>query len=238
MDKEHILAEIRRTADENGGLPLGKGRFLAATGIRESDWSGRYWVRWSDAVREAGYQPNALQAALADDELLLRLAGLTRELGHFPVAAELRLKARQDPTFPSHNTFRRFGGKARVATRLLEYCVARSDLEDVSEICAPFARPEPSGEAAVSGPAATGFVYLIKAGRFYKIGRTNSMGRRERELAIQLPERPRLVHSIKTDDPHGIERYWHDRFADRRKNGEWFELSRDDVAAFRRRRYM
>jgi hypothetical protein len=25
-------------------------------------------------------------------------------------------------------------------------------------------------------------------GRFYKIGRTNALGRRQRELAIQLPE--------------------------------------------------
>jgi hypothetical protein len=27
-----------------------------------------------------------------------------------------------------------------------------------------------------------GFVYLIKSGRFYKIGRSNAVGRREREL--------------------------------------------------------
>lgn len=83
-----------------------------------------------------------------------------------------------------------------------------------------------------------GFVYLLKAGRFHKIGRTNAVGRQERELAIQLPERAKVVHSIKTDDPTGIEEYWHKRFNNRRKNGEWFELTLSDVAAFKRRKFM
>lgn len=123
MDKQHILDEIRRTAKENGEVPLGKQRFLERTGIRESDWTGRFWARWSDAVREAGYEPNTKQDAFEDGYLLLKLAELVRELGHYPVSAELRMKAGRQPDFPSHNTFSsHFGRKSQVAAAVINWC--------------------------------------------------------------------------------------------------------------------
>lgn len=240
MNKHHILEEIKRTAEANGGVPLGRHRFLTETGIRESDWSGRFWTKWSDAVREAGYEPNAKQTAFDSKKLLEKLASLVRELGHYPVAAELRLKARSDPDFPSHNTFSRFGGKAQVASSLLSWCKVSPGWEDVQAICAPLAMSDEVDEAPVKDEAAApvGDVYLLKSGKYYKIGRSNAPGRRVYELGIQLPERVVTVHTIKTDDPVGIERYWHQRFSERRKNGEWFELRREDVSAFRRRKFM
>jgi len=70
MKKQHIIAEIRRTAEENGGVPLGRERFFKATGIRETDWSGIHWVRWNDALQEAGFAPNKLRGAYAEKTLI------------------------------------------------------------------------------------------------------------------------------------------------------------------------
>jgi Meiotically up-regulated gene 113 len=83
-----------------------------------------------------------------------------------------------------------------------------------------------------------GFVYLFKSGRYYKIGKTNSVGQRKWEVALQLPERVRVIHEIKTDDPTGIEVYWHNRFKAKKMNEEWFGLSSEDVSVFRRMKFM
>ncbi len=210
MTKEHILSGIRRTASANGGAPLGVQRFFAETGIKSSDWHGKFWARWNDALKEAGFGPNRLNAARTTEDLLSNLAGLVREQGRFPVMSEIRLKARRDAGFPSHNTFGRFGGKRALAAQLEKFCRDRAE-DDLAELCAAAANADES-ESTEGAPAETAVgelshVYLMKAGRFYKIGRTNAVGRRERELVIQLPEAAKVVHSIKTDDPAGIEDY-------------------------------
>ncbi len=242
MTKSHILAEIARTAKENGGIALGRARFCTETGIKETDWRGKFWARWSDAVREAGLQPNLLQGAFSEEAILERLASYTLELGHFPTSAELQLKRRSDESFPNAKTFQRLGLKVDLMGKLAHFCSGRPEYALVAQVCSLAPRgddDEVRGDASSrSAEQELGYVYLLKSGRFFKIGRSNSVGRRERELAIQLPERAALVHSIKTDDPVGIEAYWHGRFADRRGNGEWFRLSAEDVAAFKRRKFM
>ena len=94
MDKEHILSEIKRTAEENGGTPLGKGRFEKETGIKVWDWCGKYWSRWGDAIVEAGYTPDTMQSAYSDEFLIEKLIELIQELSHFPTSTERRLTGR------------------------------------------------------------------------------------------------------------------------------------------------
>lgn len=231
----HILSEIRRTATENGGAPLGRDRFFAETGIRDYDWT-KFWARWSDAVREAGFSPNRFNAAPPEDDVLEKVAVFIRGLGHFPVTNEMKIKAHADSSFPTPKTLQhRFGGMQGIRLKLKSYAVRRG-YDDVAALCGTAVQP--AALTPRSRPVEVGSIYLIKSGRFYKIGRSNAVGRRERELAIQLPEKAKLIHAIKTDDPCGIEDYWHRRFAERRKNGEWFELTSTDISAFRRRKFM
>src|SRR6266498_1938228 len=96
MTKQNILDQIRRTAKTNDGVPLGRLRFFTETGIKESDWRGIHWVRWNDAVREAGLAPNQKVEPYDDDWLIMKLIALARELGHFPVYSELRIRTRTD----------------------------------------------------------------------------------------------------------------------------------------------
>ena len=238
MNREFIVSEIRRTATANNSVPLGREAFRTATGIKASDWLGRYWSRWGDAVAEAGFMPNKMQEALKSEDLIAALVGLIRELGAFPTHAQVRMKSTSDATFPSHTTFDRFGSKTGRIEAVIRYCESHAGLADVLKICTPLLGVSAVTANTESDAEVLGFVYLLRSGRFYKIGRSNAVGRRERELAIQLPEKAVTVHVINTDDPSGIEAYWHTRFAEKRQNGEWFALSPAEVKAFRRRKFM
>jgi hypothetical protein len=81
---------------------------------------------------------------------------------------------------------------------------------------------------------------LLKLGREkrYKIGKAVLVERRTDQISLQLPQDLELVHAIRADDAYGIESYWHRRFAAKNSKGEWFSLSREDVQAFKRRKFM
>ncbi|MFH1538474.1 MAG: GIY-YIG nuclease family protein [bacterium] len=238
MDKQHILKEIKRTAKENGGVPLGTGRFYTETGIRTTDWEGKHWTKWGDALIEAGYEPNTMQGAYEEEFVIEKMISLVRELGVYPVNRQLKLKRNQDEEFPSLSVFGRIGNKSIIAKKTIEYCEGKDGFDDVVEICKPIAEHSKQKPIASEEQPAIGYVYLMKSGRYYKIGKSNAPGRREYDIGLKLPEETKTIHTIKTDDPEGIEEYWHKRFKDKRKKGEWFDLSGDDIKAFKRRKFM
>lgn len=241
MEKAEIISELKRLAEANGGRAPGRERFARETGIPQSYWEGRYWARWSDLCEEAGLQAGRFRGPGDHDAQMGELAQLLREVGAFPKNAEMRLRRQERREFPDPSVFKKFGKKADQADALARWCAGHDGYDDVAVICRATVTQLERTASGGTADARTreGTVYLLKSGSNYKIGHTTrGSRRRHREIALQLPERPALVHEIATDDALGIERYWHGRFADRRRNGEWFALDREDVAAFKRRKSM
>ena len=235
--RELIIDEIKKVAARNGGVAPGWKLFRSETGMSESSWRGRYWSKWSDALVDAGFKGNEFAQPYKDEELFLAFIGVARKLGRLPTSPEYKLAARQDSNLPSFGAFRRIGLRADILQRLAEFVKDRTGFEDIVQLCVASQPAENSAQSISAVAAVAGYVYLMKHGQHYKIGRTNDTARRRREVSLLLPEELKHIHVIETDDPEGIEGYWHRRFADKRVRGEWFSLTAQDLAAFKRRRY-
>lgn len=230
-DKNHILSFIREMAADNGGVPPGQRKFGRATGISSSAWRGTHWSSWSQALQEAGFPPNKPSARISDQTVLKRLVEVIGELGRFPTSAELQLRSKQDPSFPSRGVIARLGRQPKLLSKLIDYCQLNTGHDDVERACVSllharkrYGRPKPLPTC----------VYLIQVGHDYKIGWTANLERRMRDMATYVAEKPSLIHTIPTDDPLGVEVYWHNRFANKWIRGEWFALTSEDVRTFRR----
>jgi hypothetical protein len=233
--RDQILSEIRRLATANGGQPPGHRLFESETGIRVSAWRGVYWARWNDAVAEAGLEPNTKTIRFDEQFVLGKIAESCRHFGKIPTFMEFRIYRRTHPDFPNDRAIaKRFRTMDNLRRALAAWASADEARTDITVMLAGRLTDfEPQGESPVEG-----FVYLIRWGAHYKIGRGDQLERRVKQVRTGLPDSGSLVHAIRTDDPPGIEAYWHRRFADKRAaNGEWFKLSNADVAAFKRRKF-
>lgn len=76
---------------------------------------------------------------------------------------------------------------------------------------------------------ATGCVYVLKCMGYYKIGMTSDIKTRKPSLDLCLPEPAELVLTIPCENYIQFEKHLHDRFASKRKNGEWFDLDDEDI---------
>ena len=210
-------------------------KFKSEMGISHSDWCGKHWARWGDALNEAGFDPNEFNTAYDGEKNFSKSSLNWHAGGHLPVKAELTMKMRGGSGFPYPTVFRRLGGKAEIVRRLHEYCVLHPEYNNVAQMCNDYAPPRRSvPEETSDRDAQIGFVYLMKSGSFYKIGHSDAPGRRQYDLAIQLPEKVDLIHKIPTGAPEAAERFWHERFKTKRKGGEWFALNAMDVKTFKR----
>jgi hypothetical protein len=69
-----------------------------------------------------------------------------------------------------------------------------------------------------------GFVYVLEAGPYYKIGRTRTLTTRIKTLNIQLPFPVTCIAAFPCEEASRSEAELHERFEKHRVNGEWFTL--------------
>ncbi len=210
--------------------------FKAETSIGESKWRGRYWARWGDALNEAGFQPNDWTKKSGATEVMSGVIVACRHFGRLPTNSEIEILRQTNPEVPAPNVIRsNIGNRSDLIAALTIYVVKDKALSDISAMLPKQdsikVKRQPSSEPI------EGFVYLIRSGDFYKVGRSDNAERRFKEITVALPDKAVLFHAIRTDDPPGIEAYWHRRFADRRSNGEWFKLNSQDISAFKKRKF-
>jgi hypothetical protein len=239
--KEDILSEIRNFVAKHR-KPPGELAFRSATRTKDSDWK-RYWVRWGDVLKEAGFEPNTWTQRIPDDQILGRLAVFVTKLGHFPVRGEINIESSKTEGFPHSQTIKkRFGGMPEIAAALLEFGKQTGDahLVDLCEqrLKREGLKPTPTGLPKAMPAAKAGYVYLKYSPslRLYRIGKGDNPDKRGLGLSVLLPEDLVAKHEIKTDYPYVLEKYWHNRFREKKKQGEWFDLNSQDISAFKTRR--
>ena len=238
MTKEQILSDIRRVAKQRGGR-VSLDAFLAATGIKEHQLLGTFWATWNEAVAEAGLPTSRFARPKTEESSIIEpFADLVERLKKWPTQNELLLERRHDGSFPSLKVIRHLSQAPAFASKLAAYCTDRETLSMAARIATERMNAEDAAPPLGGRTPIHGYVYMMRSGRRHKIGHTVSPARRHREVRLDLPDPTTLVHTIATDDPVGIEAYWHRRFSSKRvRETGFFTLDALDLAAFKRRKY-
>ena len=77
--------------------------------------------------------------------------------------------------------------------------------------------------------AKRGYVYLIRAGVFYKIGIAENLDNRLKAFKTSVPQEIKLIIGRKVKDYRGVERKLHRLFEKKSVKGEWFKLDKEDI---------
>jgi hypothetical protein len=89
----------------------------------------------------------------------------------------------------------------------------------------PKTRQQSSGSTPTPG-----YVYLLQSDTgHYKIGRAKTPDKRIKTFGIKLPFKVEYLAVIKTPDMIALEKQLHERYEQKRINGEWFDLLPEDV---------
>ncbi len=239
MTKDAIVKRIRELAAQHGGR-VGSRTFFNETGIKERWLRNQEWYAgWNKLLAEIGIETRDFSTArIPPSSIAKAVATFIERIGRWPTYDDLARERKRDSSFPGMKVItplRKSGALAKLIVTLGETDKQFAKAASIAKERIPAVTVD---EETGQNEKVKGYVYLLRSGRHYKIGKSNDPSRRWREVRLELPDETHQVHTIPTDDPTGIEAYWHDRFAAKRiRNTEFFALDASDVQAFKRRKY-
>ena len=101
--------------------------------------------------------------------------------------------------------------------------------DGIWDVIETYADPAPTPEARFLKDQQPGWIYIFAGGGYCKIGKSIDPDKRIRQISPKLPFDIVMVHKFYTTDIHTEEIELHRRFADKRANGEWFQLAEGDL---------
>jgi hypothetical protein len=240
IKKETIVERVREIAKANGGKVSFR-NFVQETGIPGQRLRKQEWFQgWNRLLEESGVSTSSFaRPSIPREFIAANVIRIAERLGRWPTEDELAREKKVNASFPSLSLIRTLKKSGALSSIIKEYCRQFPASEVIQKVVGELGTTEHLADAAIDKQGRIqGYVYMLRYGRKYKIGHTTTLARRFRDVKIELPEETIQVHAIATDDPKGIEAYWHTRFSAKQiRKTEWFELNADDVRSFKRRRY-
>lgn len=74
-----------------------------------------------------------------------------------------------------------------------------------------------------------GYVYFVQCNNVVKIGMAKDLNNRVKVYGVNSPFKTKLLHYIKTENKKELEAFFHETFSNKRTDGEWFELTKQDI---------
>jgi len=77
-----------------------------------------------------------------------------------------------------------------------------------------------------------GYIYLLKSAYGYKIGKSKNPKNRNNFFGVKLPFEVEMIKTIQIENYHQVEKDLHKHFENKHLNGEWFDLTEEEVEEF------